>query len=106
MKRLILPLLAALALPTAANAVSRNTIRFNGKKQIVCKAFDKGYLTKDQKNELLIEAYIKYDDNYKGTKYDRKQATREIFYRFGQRDNPECLNDLETYIKVNIYLEL
>ena len=106
MRKLLIPLLAAIALPTAANAVPRNTIRFDGKKQIVCKAFDKGYLTKDQKNELLIEAYIKYDDNFKGTKYDRKQATREIFSRFGQRNNPKCLNDLETYIKENIYPEL
>ena len=64
MKRLLLPLLAALALPTAVNANVRNSIRFDGKYQIVCDAFDKGFLTKDQKNELLIEAYIKYDDNF------------------------------------------
>ena len=64
MKRLLLPLLVTLALPAAANTI-RNSVIFDGKYQIVCKAFDKGYLTKDQKNELLIEAYIKYDDNYK-----------------------------------------
>ena len=107
MKRLLLPVLVALALPTAVNAVPRNTIRFVGKYQIVCKAFDKGYLTKDQKNELLIEAFIKFDDNYNGTKYARKQATREIFTGFGNiKNRPECLNDLETYIKKNIYPEL
>tara|TARA_B100001121_G_scaffold257531_1_gene235823 strand:+ start:208 stop:528 length:321 start_codon:yes stop_codon:yes gene_type:complete len=103
MKRLLLPLLAALALPTAAYANYGNSARFNGKYQIVCNAFDKGYLTKDQKNELLIEAYIKYDDNFKGTKYHKKRAIREIFTSFGKKNRPECLSDLETYIKENIY---
>ena len=103
MRKLFIPLLCAIALPTEANANVKNNVRFEGKYQIVCKAFDKGYLTKDQKNDLLIEAYIKYDDNYIGTKYDRKRATREIFTRFGKKILPECLNDLETYIKENIY---
>ena len=110
MKRLLLPLLAALALPTAVNASPYlNTLKFTSKASVICDAFDKEYLTIDQKNDLLIDAYISFDDNFRGTKLTRIKATRNIFSTAILLDllnKEECLRDLETYVIENIYPEL
>ena len=94
MKRLLLPLLAALALPNAVNASPLNTLKFTSKGSVICDAFDKEYLTIDQRNDLLINAYIGFDDNFRATKLTRIKATRNIFNTTILLDLPnkeECL---------------
>tara|TARA_B100000886_G_scaffold301885_1_gene231636 strand:+ start:683 stop:1003 length:321 start_codon:yes stop_codon:yes gene_type:complete len=105
MKRLLLPLLALFTFPTVVSASPYlNTLEFNSKVSVICDAFNKEYLTKDQRNDLLIDAYISFDDNYKGTKATRIKSTRNIFSKALYKG--ECLRDLETYVIENIYPEL
>ena len=106
MRKLLITLIAALTLPTAVNAnTTLNDVRFNGSYSIVCKAFNKKYLNKNQKNELIIEAYENWNDNFRGDKISRIIATRKIF-KLDRYKKQKCLNDLKTFVKENIYPEL
>ena len=106
-KLLLLVLISFSSIPANATAYGNymDDARFNGKHSITCKAYNKGYLTKDQKNDLLIEAYNNWNDGYNGNKLKRIKATESMF-RIVTYKNKECMEDLKTYIKENIYPEI
>ena len=103
MKFLLLSLFSLGLLPVYSSTFVED-IRLNASYTTACTAFDKGYLTEDQKNELIIEAYISWNDEYKGNKKARIAQTQQMFRWAG--DRRECLQDLENYIHENIYPEL
>ena len=106
-KLLLLVLISFSSIPANATAYGNymDDAKFDGKHSITCKAYNKGYLTKDQKNELLIEAFNNWNDGYNGNKLERIKATKRRFSKVTYL-NQECMEDLKTYIKKNIYPEI
>ena len=100
MKRLLLPLLAALALPLEPIFAFENigtNAELKGKHENTCEAYDRGYLTIEQRDQLLIEAYDSWDEEYKGNRRERfKEIESEIRYR--KYSYPNCFEALEKYI--------
>ena len=90
-KLLLLVLISFSSIPANATAYGNymDDAKFDGKHSITCKAYNKGYLTKDQKNELLIEAYKNWNDGYNGNKLKRIKATKQIFDK-ASYINQEC----------------
>ena len=100
MKRLLLPLLAALAFPTAsyANLNGIYSAELDGKIDIICDASMRGYLTNEQRDKYLTDSYIKWNDLYVGDKKTRQREMLNTIKWSKKYDYPNCFDVLEKYV--------
>ena len=98
MKRLLLPLLAAFALPLEPSHAFLLERALEGKIYTACEAHKRGYLTSEQRDELLIEAYEHWNDQVDFNRAKRFKIIEEGLNWRKEFKYPNCFQELEKYI--------